>query len=159
MAAKVTVNSGQADLCYYVDWLRVLGIIVVFIFHNTRFFDLIDWEVKNKEVLLGPTIFLGAGKAFLNFGNTWLNRLNEAVMPFYMLHQTIILIVGFQVIQWPVGIPLKYSVISSTSLAVVVGIYYVLIMRFKVTAVILYEACKKARHALSGRTMINVYKK
>jgi len=26
--------------------------------------------------------FLGSGKAFLNFRNTWLNRLNEAVMPF-----------------------------------------------------------------------------
>jgi len=63
MAAKVAVNSGQAERCYYVDWLRVLGIIVVFIFLNTRFFDLIDWEVKNKEVLLGPTIFV----LFVNF--------------------------------------------------------------------------------------------
>ena len=32
---------------YYLDWLRVLGILVVFVFHSTRFFNNEDWHVKN----------------------------------------------------------------------------------------------------------------
>ena len=32
--------------------------ICIFFFHNTRFFDLMDWEVKNKETFLEPTIFV-----------------------------------------------------------------------------------------------------
>jgi glucan biosynthesis protein C len=53
----------ERDRCYYVDWLRVLGIICVFFFHNTRFFDLMDWELKNEETFLEPTIFV----MFVNF--------------------------------------------------------------------------------------------
>lgn len=51
-------KSIERDRCYYVDWLRILGIICIFFFHNTRFFDLMDWEVKNKETFLEPTIFV-----------------------------------------------------------------------------------------------------
>jgi fucose 4-O-acetylase-like acetyltransferase len=53
----------ERDRCYYVDWLRVLGIICVFFLHNTRFFDFMDWELKNRETFLGPTIFV----MFVNF--------------------------------------------------------------------------------------------
>ena len=31
----------------YLDWLRVLAILFVFLYHSTRFFNLEDWEVKN----------------------------------------------------------------------------------------------------------------
>ena len=32
---------------YDLDWLRVLVILVVFVFHTGRFFDTMDWHVKN----------------------------------------------------------------------------------------------------------------
>lgn len=31
----------------FLDWLRVLVILFVFVYHSTRFFNLEDWEVKN----------------------------------------------------------------------------------------------------------------
>lgn len=74
--------------------------------------------------------FLGAGKAFLNFRTTWLKAINEAVMPFYMLHQTIILLIGFHIIQWHSNAWLKYLVISSSSFTAIIAIYYFLILRF-----------------------------
>ena len=43
---------------YYIDWLRVFAILVVFLFHNARFFDFEDWHVKNAETSLGFTIFI-----------------------------------------------------------------------------------------------------
>jgi peptidoglycan/LPS O-acetylase OafA/YrhL len=32
---------------YYLDWLRVLAILFVLVYHSTRFFNPEDWHVKN----------------------------------------------------------------------------------------------------------------
>lgn len=53
----------ERERCYYVDWLRIIGIICVFLFHNARFFDLMDWELKNKQTFIEPTILV----MFVNF--------------------------------------------------------------------------------------------
>jgi len=74
--------------------------------------------------------FLGVGKTFLDFKNTWLTYLNQATMPFYMLQQTVIMIVGFQVVQWNSGIALKYFTICGISLFGIMGMYCLLIRRF-----------------------------
>ena len=34
---------------YELDWLRVLAILAVFVFHSARFFDPMDWHVKNPS--------------------------------------------------------------------------------------------------------------
>jgi hypothetical protein len=34
---------------YELDWLRVLAILIVFIYHSSRFFNLEDWHVKNVD--------------------------------------------------------------------------------------------------------------
>ncbi|MEJ2477975.1 MAG: acyltransferase family protein, partial [Desulfobacterales bacterium] len=34
---------------YELDWLRVFAILVVFLYHSTRFFNLEDWHVKNID--------------------------------------------------------------------------------------------------------------
>jgi glucans biosynthesis protein C len=35
---------------YDLDWLRVLAILAVFVFHSGRFFDQMDWHVKSATV-------------------------------------------------------------------------------------------------------------
>ena len=40
-----------------LDWLRVLSILVVFIFHSGRFFDLGDWHVKNPQTYMGVQVW------------------------------------------------------------------------------------------------------
>lgn len=32
---------------YDLDWLRVLAILAIFVFHSTRPFDTDDWSIKN----------------------------------------------------------------------------------------------------------------
>ncbi len=34
----------------YLDWLRVLGILFVLIYHSTRLYNYEDWNVKNNMV-------------------------------------------------------------------------------------------------------------
>lgn len=36
-----------SDRRHELDWLRVMAIMVVFLYHSTRFFNLEDWHVKN----------------------------------------------------------------------------------------------------------------
>lgn len=61
-----TVVSGQsADRTamparlYYLDWLRVIAIMGVFLFHAVHPFDLNDWHIKNEELSMAVTVVLG----------------------------------------------------------------------------------------------------
>ncbi|MDH4258187.1 MAG: acyltransferase family protein, partial [Candidatus Aminicenantes bacterium] len=42
-----------------IDWLRVLAMLSVFLFHCARFFDYEDWHVKNLQTSFGFTVFVG----------------------------------------------------------------------------------------------------
>ena len=42
---------------YYLDWVRVLVILTVFVYHSTRFFNLGDWSVKNPAVYGSVELF------------------------------------------------------------------------------------------------------
>jgi peptidoglycan/LPS O-acetylase OafA/YrhL len=43
------MNTVPLNRRYELDWLRVLAILAVFLYHSTRFFDLGDWHVKNVD--------------------------------------------------------------------------------------------------------------
>ena len=34
---------------YDIDWLRVIAMLAIFVFHSTRFFDPEGWHLKNPE--------------------------------------------------------------------------------------------------------------
>ncbi len=72
---------------------------------------------------------LSTGFKLLNFNNKFLKYSSEAALPFYLLHQTIILIIGFYVVQWDASIIGKFLFISSTSLITTIGIYDLCIRR------------------------------
>jgi glucans biosynthesis protein C len=54
MNARTLSPSRRSDL----DWLRVLLILVVFIFHSLRFFDLENWTLKNASTYFGVQVFI-----------------------------------------------------------------------------------------------------
>jgi len=41
-----------------LDWLRVLGMVGIFLFHNARFFNDEDWHVKNNVLDFGMSVFV-----------------------------------------------------------------------------------------------------
>jgi len=43
----MNAKSNPIQRRYDLDWLRVLAILSVFVYHSTRFFNLGDWHVKN----------------------------------------------------------------------------------------------------------------
>jgi peptidoglycan/LPS O-acetylase OafA/YrhL len=54
----------------------------------------------------------------------------EAAYPFYILHQTVIVLIAYGVVQWGVGIPLKFTLIAAASFALTVAVYEVAIRRW-----------------------------
>jgi surface polysaccharide O-acyltransferase-like enzyme len=82
--------------------------------------------------LSGVVFMLSLGAKYLNFNNRILGYANEAVLPFYVLHQTIILAVGWFVIRWDMGILPKFLIISVVSFALIMLLYELLVRRFNV---------------------------
>jgi glucans biosynthesis protein C len=75
---------------------------------------------------------LGFGNRYLNRNNRVLSYTNEAVLPFYILHQTVIITIGFFVVQWSAGVGFKYLAISSTSFIGIMLIYELMVRRINV---------------------------
>ena len=75
--------------------------------------------------------FIGIAARFLNFNNRFLGYAGEAVLPFYVLHQTVIISIGFYVVQWDMGVMPKYLIIAATSFIGIMAIYELLVRRLK----------------------------
>ena len=57
---------------------------------------------------------------------------NEAVLPFYLFHQTIILCVGWYVIRWDLGILFKLLIIAVVSFPLIMILYELFVRRFNI---------------------------
>jgi hypothetical protein len=65
----------------------------------------------------------------LTFSTPFLKYANEAVLPFYILHQTVLLIVGYFVIRWDIPDLAKWLLIVLISFAIIMGLYERLVRR------------------------------
>ncbi len=75
---------------------------------------------------------LGFGSTFLNFNNNFLKHANNAVLPFYVLHQSVIVIIGYLIMGWNGGVLVKYFALTTVSLVMIVGLYVIIIRRVSV---------------------------
>ncbi len=66
---------------------------------------------------------LGFGRQYLSFNTGFLRYANEAVYPFYILHQTVIVILGYQLVYLNWSIPLKFLAVGTGTFAVTWAIY------------------------------------
>jgi len=89
----------------------------------------IIWSISSWSAVV---FMLSIGARYLNFNHKALAYGNEAVLPFYLFHQTVILAVGFFVIPWDMGILLKLLIIAAISFPLILAMYEVLVRRFNV---------------------------
>lgn len=76
---------------------------------------------------------IGFAKKHLNNSSTILNYLNQAVFPFFIIHQTIIVAVGYWIVQLKVSVLTKYLLLSCCSTIVIYVLYEYVIRRTKLT--------------------------
>lgn len=95
------------------------------------FFSII---LKNMNSICWVFAFIGLVKKFLDFNHRYLNDLNQGILPFYILHQTVIVILGYFVVQWDLSILEKFLIIFTSSFFITIGLYQIIrrnnLMRF-----------------------------
>jgi hypothetical protein len=67
--------------------------------------------------------FIGFAISYLTQDRPFLRYANDAVLPFYILHQTALLIFGFYIVHWQIPDTVKWLLIAITSFIIVLGLY------------------------------------
>lgn len=87
------------------------------------------WSLITIDGWCWSILALFLGMRLLNFSNAWLRYGQEAVLPFFMAHQPVIIVIAFYVVQWDVSISEKLPVVVLGSFAVSVGFYELILRR------------------------------
>ncbi|WP_324667936.1 acyltransferase family protein [Geochorda subterranea] len=72
---------------------------------------------------------VGLAHAHLDVAHPVLRYASEAAYPFYILHQTVLVAVGWFVVRWPVGVALKWALICVVGGGLTLVAYEVLVRR------------------------------
>jgi hypothetical protein len=68
---------------------------------------------------------------FLDYTNRWLHYGQDAILPFFVFHQPLIMVVAFYVVQWDAGIVPKLLVVVPVSFLLTIGVYELAIRPFE----------------------------
>jgi peptidoglycan/LPS O-acetylase OafA/YrhL len=79
---------------------------------------------------------IGYAKQYLNRDSMFRKLANEAIYPFYLLHQPIILILGFFLIRINMSDMVRFLILTSFSFAITSALYWYLVRPFNFTRVI-----------------------
>jgi glucan biosynthesis protein C len=100
-----------------------------------------DWSYLRGNLFRGLSAMVGwawvfglvgYGKQYMNRAHKSLNYLNQAVYPFYILHQTVIVILAYYIVQSTDTIIMKYIYTVGVTLFITMGIYHLLIRPYPV---------------------------
>jgi glucans biosynthesis protein C len=67
--------------------------------------------------------FVALSAKRLNFSHQTLQPFNNAILPVYILHQTLIIVLGYYVIQWNMAVALKFIIIATAAISTSVIMY------------------------------------
>ncbi len=108
-----------------------------------------DWRTYLYHSLYAITAWtwvftaIGYGKRYVNKKHKILDYLNRAVYPFYILHQTIIVVIVYYVVQSSDTIGMKYLFTVLTSFFVTMAVYHLFIKPFALTRFLFGMKVKK----------------
>lgn len=77
-------------------------------------------------------VILGFSMKYLAFDRPLLRSANEGVMPFYILHQTVLLCIGYFVMTWAIHDVAKWVMVFVSSFIVITALYMLFIRKFEV---------------------------
>jgi len=72
---------------------------------------------------------LGFGRRYLDFNRPSLKGMNEGVLPFFIMHMTVLMVLGHFIISWPIHDVLKWPIVFFSSLVVILSLYVLFIRR------------------------------
>lgn len=93
------------------------------------FLDLLGRVLWGFSSWFWMVALLSLGSRFLGFKNRFLSYANEAVLPVYILHQTVIVLVAFYVLKLSLSIPLAFLLVLTLSTLGTLLIYDLIVKR------------------------------
>ena len=90
---------------------------------------LITWGVFSINSWSWTILLLLFGMRYLDFDNSWLKYGKQAILPFFLVHQPVILVIAFYVVQWEASTGVKLLSVIIGSFVVTLGIFEFLIKR------------------------------
>ncbi|MBN2173086.1 MAG: acyltransferase family protein [Bacteroidales bacterium] len=116
-------------------WLSLLTALVVtvagYFIITGRFFvpGFMEAVLQTLNAWAWILVFLGFGSRYLTRSNRFLVYANEAVLPFYILHQTVIVILGFAIARRSWDVSVKFGLLTVFSFLIIMGVYEFLLRR------------------------------
>lgn len=99
---------------------------------NTELGELLDDTLLFFGAWCLILAFLGLGSRYLSFSNSKLEYAAPAVLPFYILHQTVLLCAGFYLLRWDIPDLLKWLLITPSSFIAILVLYELFVRRMNV---------------------------
>ena len=145
------IFGNQEDIWNRLEKKRFLNLgtgiflILFSVFYDAVFGPLSDkilWVKIFNSVFKITFIFctilgiIGFAKHYLNFENEFIKYCNRAVYPFYILHQTVIIILGYYWLNWQVALLFKFTVMALSTLFICWVLYHFLIKNYKVSRLV-----------------------
>ena len=131
---------------YFFSWTPVYEL-----FSFEGFDTYVYGLIKSANILSIIFTVVGFAKTKLNKPSPLLKYANESVYPFYILHQTITLTVGYYIKDWQMNVFLKFLLLAAATFGGCFLIYELLIKRLNLTRVLfgLKPKTKKVSFKLS----------
>ena len=100
--------AGLAGLCGRSGWILLMVL---------RGFNSWSWVL----------VWFGLARRHLRCRPCWLGYASEAAYPFYILHLTAVVVIGYYVVQLNWGVPVKYLAITTSALVATLAVYHLLV--------------------------------
>jgi peptidoglycan/LPS O-acetylase OafA/YrhL len=129
------------------DWLimLILAILSTLFFFGAGAFDVATewmeasdspgfyllWGMWSVNSWCWTMFMMNIGMRYLNFRNKWLDYCLEIIVPFFLLHQPVIILISYFVVQWEAGISAKLLTVVIGSFLISIGLIELLIRPFK----------------------------
>ena len=131
---------------YRIYFLSAAVVCIITLFYRNWWNDTLPKQHDNDLYIYGILssiqiwflilAIIGFAKKHLNYSNSFLKYTTQAVYPFYILHQTLIVAVGYYVVQLEVPIFLKLLMLIISTFTLIYLIYHYLIKPFILTRIL-----------------------
>jgi peptidoglycan/LPS O-acetylase OafA/YrhL len=118
-------------------WALGLGGVTMALYLTIRFDppkysmgDIALHFLRNFNTWFWVLALLGLGRRYLSNSGRVLRYLSESSYPFYILHQTVIVVIGYYVVRTDASLGIKFVLIVISSLVATFGLYEALIRRW-----------------------------
>ena len=91
--------------------------------------DYVWWALFTVCGWCWTAFMLFVGMRFLNFHNRWLQYGQEALLPFFVVHEPVIIVIAYFVVRWNAGLVPKVLAVVLGSFAVSLGFYQLIVRR------------------------------